>query len=254
LRHKFLFPLVLFSIIFLHFSVMVIRLNDPGSHHKKNELIKTMKVFIKEDLKVKNQIVRSEESDQLKIMDDSYLSDKNRSFKKQTKAQALGKFQKNGGVKKKLSFSHLGLGVREDPFQKVRKDQGTSSTSDYLKDIPSGDVTNLNTKEYKYFGFYERIRQKLEGIWGTSIQDKAQELFRKGRGLSFSTEYVTSLQITLDERGEIIKIHVLSGSGVQELDKGALESFKKAAPFPNPPRGLLVNGRAVLQWGFVVKN
>ena len=254
MRHKFSFPLILLLIIILHFTVMVIRLNDPSSHHKKNEFVKTMKVFIKEDLRVKNQIVRSEESDQLKIMDDSYLSDKNRSFKKQTKAEALGKFQNKGEVKKKLSFSHLGLGVREDPFPKVRKDQGKGSTSDYLKDIPSGDVTNLNTKEYKYFGFYERIRQKLEGIWGTSIQDKAQELFRKGEGLSFSTEYVTSLQITLNERGEIIKIHILSGSGVKELDKGALESFKKAAPFPNPPRGLLVNGKAVLQWGFVVKN
>lgn len=252
--HRILFPLVLILIIILHFTAMMMKIKNPGIFHKKSQIVRSMKIFIKDDLTYKNQIARSEDSDLIKIVEESYLSDKNRSFKKQTKAQSLGKFQKKGGMKKKLSFSQLGLGVREDPFEKSQKDQKQSSTSDYLKDISPGDVTNLNTKEFKYFGFYERIRQKLEAIWGISIQEKAQELFRKGKGLRYSSEYATFLQITLNHRGEILTIHILSKSGVKELDEGALESFKKAAPFPNPPRGLLVNGVALLQWGFVVKN
>jgi protein TonB len=47
---------------------------------------------------------------------------------------------------------------------------------------------------------------------------------------------------------------ILSSSGQQELDSAAVESFNKSGPFPNPPKGMLKNGVAVLEWGFVVKS
>ena len=57
----------------------------------------------------------------------------------------------------------------------------------------------------------------------------------------------------MDSKGNIVDILIKSTSGIQELDEAAMESFNKAGPFPNPPSGMVKNGFATLEWGFVVK-
>jgi TonB family protein len=131
---------------------------------------------------------------------------------------------------------------------------GLASNNDFIEDIPLGDMTNLNTTEYKYYGFYHRIRQKLEQHWGSSIKDKAKNLYRSGRRMPASDNLITAVTVTLNDRGHIVDIQIEGTSGVRELDQAAIESFNKAGPFPNPPKGLLVGGRATIQWGFVVKS
>lgn len=131
---------------------------------------------------------------------------------------------------------------------------GLASNNDFIEDIPLGDMTNLNTTEYKYYGFYHRIRQKLEQHWGSSIKDKAKNLYRSGRRMPASDNLITAVTVILDDRGHIVDIQIEGTSGVRELDQAAIESFNKAGPFPNPPKGLLVGGRATIQWGFVVKS
>ncbi len=131
---------------------------------------------------------------------------------------------------------------------------GLAQNSDFVEEMPLGDMTNLNTTEFKYYGFYHRIRQKLEQHWGTSIKDKAKNLYRSGRRMPASENLITSVTVTLDERGQIVDMQIEGTSGVRELDQAAIESFNKAGPFPNPPKGLLVGGRATIQWGFVVKS
>ena len=115
-------------------------------------------------------------------------------------------------------------------------------------------MTRLNTVEYKYYGFYHRIKQKLEQYWGNSIQKKAHALWKSGRRMPASANRITSLEVTLDKRGKIVNVNVKGSSGVRELDEAAIESFNKAGPFPNPPKGMVKNGHARIQWGFVVKS
>ena len=64
---------------------------------------------------------------------------------------------------------------------------------------------------------------------------------------------VTSLTVTINKKGEIIEVFLKSRSGIKELDEAAIESFNKAGPFPNPPKGFVKNGQAKIEWGFVVK-
>lgn len=180
--------------------------------------------------------------------------------------------QKKGRkAKKKISFADLAVG-RKAPQAKPKKKRaaaslaalglkngqkdktGLSANNDFVEDIPLGDMTKLNTVEYKYYGFYHRIKQKLEQYWGNSIQQKAQRLWKTGRRLASSENRITSLQITIDDKGNIVRINVKGSSGVQELDDAAIESFNKAGPFPNPPSGMMKNGLAVIEWGFVVKS
>lgn len=130
---------------------------------------------------------------------------------------------------------------------------GLARNNDFVEDVPLGDMTNLNTTEFKYYGFYHRIRQRLEQYWGNTIQSKAKNLYKSGRRLPASENLITAITVTLDDRGNIVDIKIDGTSGIRELDQAAVESFNKAGPFPNPPKGLLVGGRAVIQWGFVVK-
>ena len=131
---------------------------------------------------------------------------------------------------------------------------GLARNNDFVEEVPLGDMTNLNTTEFKYYGFYHRIRQKLEQYWGSTIQSKAKNLYKSGRRLPASENLITAITVTIDDRGNILDIKIDGTSGIRELDQAAIESFNKAGPFPNPPKGLLVGGRAVIQWGFVVKS
>lgn len=131
---------------------------------------------------------------------------------------------------------------------------GLAQNNDFVEEMPLGDMTNLNTTEFKYYGFYHRIRQKLEQHWGSSIKDKAKNLYRSGRRMPASENLITSVTVVLDDHGQIVDMQIEGTSGVRELDQAAIESFNKAGPFPNPPKGLLVGGRATIQWGFVVKS
>lgn len=172
------------------------------------------------------------------------------------------------GVPKDMKLSDLGANVgAPDPFLSAAKDytakknghgpgkessQRVSSTNDHVTDVPLGDVTHLNTAEYKYYGFYHRIKQRLEQFWGRSIQEKAEQLAKGGRRVASDDELITSLQITLNHVGEVVEIRITGTSGVKELDDAAIESFNQAGPFPNPPKGLIRNGRVTLEWGFVI--
>jgi protein TonB len=146
---------------------------------------------------------------------------------------------------KKMSLSDLGVGAAVIPAAVEEEvldlestqlgiakgdanSRGLSSNNDYIEEIPLGDVTKLNTTEYKYYGFYHRIRQKLEQYWGRSLQDKTQKIFQSGRTLASNDNHITSLQIHINAAGEIIHVNIQGTSGIKELDDAAVESFNQA--------------------------
>ena len=283
------------AILFVHAALMVSKIRDQFPTASLSPTVKSIKVkLVQEALKEmalsqKNQIVQSEDSEAAEKKKDSFLSDKERSFDRQTVAKnvdifkkaALGdarvtqKAQTKSSEAKKVDFkniklSDLGMAAGEQVLPKRLRApasesvqgmkngdplaQGLSATNDYVEEVTLGDFTHLNTVEYKFYGFYHRIRQKLEQFWGKSIQEKAEAIFRSGRRLPASENLITSLQVTLDAKGEIVHVKILGASGVKELDDAAIESFNEAGPFPNPPKELLVNGKATIDWGFVVKS
>lgn len=242
---------------------------------KENDEV--LKVQILNELnKTKKQIVQSEDPDTFeKPKDKSFLSDKDRKFDRQSVAEKIDTFKSSskGGAKsakgeKDLKLSDLGASPGKNPFEQAAKDytkkkkghsenspndSRVSSTNDFVEEIPLGDLTYLNTVEYKYYGFYFRIRQKLEQFWGRSIQEKATFLAKNGRRVPASDNLITHLEVTLNHRGKITDVKVKTSSGIKELDDAAIESFNEAGPFPNPPKDLIVNGKVTLEWGFVVR-
>ena len=145
------------------------------------------------------------------------------------------------------------VGIQKGIKRGVSGKSGVGQSNDHIEDIPLGDMTQLNTVEYKYYGFYNRIREKLERYWGKSLKAKAKSMHKGRNRMPASENKTTSLVVTLDSKGQIMDIKVNSTSGVRAFDEAAVESFSKAGPFPNPPSGMVKNGKAQIKWGFVVK-
>lgn len=256
----------------------------------KQEVNKLLVKLMAAQNRDKKQIVQTEESKLKKKNNSKFLSKTNNTFSRESRSANTGTFKsaakgsRKANLSKKvaqsakkvkkdfksLKFSDLGIRKFEKVTPKKQlkkrrmaqavkglkngtsKGSGLGQTSDHLDNMPLGDFTKLNTQEYEYYGFYHRIRQKLEQFWGLNIQQKAQKIAKSGRSIASESNLITGVVIKLNDAGEIVKIHLNSSSGVKELDDAAIESFNQAGPFPNPPKGMLKNGVATIEWGFVV--
>ncbi len=79
-------------------------------------------------------------------------------------------------------------------------------------------------------------------------------LFTQGRNIAATGDKITKIIITLDSRGILMKVQVLENSGVKDLDDAAVEAFRAAAPFPNPPKGIAdPDGTIKIRWDFVLE-
>ena len=277
---------ILVAIFLLHIAISFKSVSTNFANFSKTdeEVIK-LKLINPVKTDKPHQIVATEES---KIKTDAkaqFLSAKNNTVDRQTRAKTVASFKKAGlgnskiDVKEKkqasakkekavnktkaLSFKDLAVGMdmakSAQQMAQVKgikngdkSSKGQAQNNDFVKDIPLGDFTKLNTQEYEFYGFYFRIRQKLEQFWGLNIQEQAEKFFRSGRHIASDSNLLTSLTITLDKDGKIVGVNVNSTSGIRELDQAAVKSFNQAGPFPNPPRKMLKNGKAKIEWSFVV--
>lgn len=230
------------------------------------------------------QIVQTNKSKEKIEVKKAYLGEKLSTFARQTVAKNVGTFknaskgkrnaqstkdQAQKKIKKKVDFKDLALTGFTPKSERVEKKSqlnkarkgikrgvsrkvGLSQNNDFIKDVTLGDFTRLNTQEFEFYGFYHRIRQKLEQFWGRNIQEQAQKIAKSGRTIASDTNHITALEIELNQNGEIVNVKIKGKSGVKELDTTAVRTFNDAGPFPNPPKKMLKNNRVKINWSFVV--
>ena len=125
---------------------------------------------------------------------------------------------------------------------------------DYIKGMKEGEKTALNTKEYMFFGYFKRIRERLDLAWNGILKDKITRMYYSGRQLASEMDHTTRLLVTLNDKGEVIRIQTVEESGTRDLDEAAIRAFNDAGPFPNPPQGLVDSkGVIAIRWDFVLK-
>ena len=96
-------------------------------------------------------------------------------------------------------------------------------------------------------------RRKLE-LEEENQKKKIVKILRKGRSIASTNDKITRLVITLDQGGELVRIQVKNASGYNDLDDAAIEAFRAAAPFPNPPGGIVdTSGVVNINWDFVLE-
>ncbi|MBY0372151.1 TonB family protein [bacterium] len=154
---------------------------------------------------------------------------------------------KNAGIKrnwKTLSMKDLGL----------TGDGGAlAATDDHLNDVRTGDKTLLSTREFKFYSYYNRIKETLRQYWKPNVERKLAMLWSKGTAMK-DAELTTQLLVLLDERGTVTKISRLGTSGFEDLDSAATDAFYQAAPFPNPPKGMVdADGLVRIRWDFILR-
>ncbi|MEZ4815685.1 MAG: cell envelope integrity protein TolA [Bdellovibrionota bacterium] len=136
-----------------------------------------------------------------------------------------------------------------------KKGQGLSATDDFLDGVAVGANTLLNTQQFKYYSFYERVRVLLVERWRTKIRseiEKARRPASDGSSRLGLGSKITKLLVHIDPKGNISSIEKRGISGIESFDKAAEISFHEAAPFPHPPAEMLKNDELVIQWDFVV--
>jgi TonB family protein len=121
-------------------------------------------------------------------------------------------------------------------------------TQDALRDIDDGDETALNSKRWRFASFFNRVKRQVAEHW------HPDEVYRQrdptGSVYGRRNRY-TELRIQLNPDGRLSKVALAQPSGLEFLDDEAVEAFKEAEPFPNPPRQLIENGTINFGFGFL---
>lgn len=220
--------------------------------------------------KNRQQIIFSKIKNPSEPKKEAFLGEKNQAIENETVARETGKRAKPAVAavqqqkmektpSPKMDLRAFGVRYFEKTFaeQKPLAQEGSlneSAGEEYLKGFEEGRETLLNTKEFVFFGYFQRVRQSLDKAWSARLSEEMRHFFNRGRRLAESRDYTTQLLVTLDDQGHVKRIQLVEASGTADLDSAAVKAFDSAGPFPNPPKGLInAQGFVKIRWDFVVK-
>lgn len=120
--------------------------------------------------------------------------------------------------------------------------------NDHITGLPEGEETLLNTREFKYATFFNRVKRGVSNHWNPARVYMERDPYGNIYGVR---DRYTVLNVELDSGGAVADMNVAHSCGLDFLDEEAMAAFRKASPFPNPPAGLLdERGRIAFQFGF----
>jgi TonB family protein len=122
-----------------------------------------------------------------------------------------------------------------------------SGTQDYLKDIDDGDETSLNSKKWKFASFFNRVKQQVRDHWRPAEEYRRRDPTGSIYG---QKDRYTLLRVQLKPDGSLANVALETPSGIEFLDDEAIEAFKQAQPFPNPPHQLVDGDSGMIKFRF----
>lgn len=112
---------------------------------------------------------------------------------------------------------------------------GQSSLSQVIPGVEEGAFTALNTDQLEFYAFYQRANEQIRNRWVGLIRDYLGGLAARDMEILARQNRTTQIEVVLNPSGEYVRSVVHRPSGDKGLDQSAAESFRRAAPFPNPP-------------------
>lgn len=138
----------------------------------------------------------------------------------------------------------------EKPVPSSHREQDLAgSPNNDLLDEETGTAVNLNTREFLFASYLNRIRRLVNFYW-------QQNLDNLPPGLPLArSQYETRVDVVLTSEGNLESVRVTADSGSEPIDNCVVDAFEMAGPFPNPPEQLVdPDGRAFLpSFGFTVQ-
>jgi len=131
---------------------------------------------------------------------------------------------------------------------------GQSSIAEYIPGVQEGAFTSLNTDQFTYYAFYARMNEQVRYRWVSLIRNYTSMLSNADLQRLSTRERQTYIEIILGPDGQYQGSLVHTSSGEKKLDVMPADAFAAAAPFPNPPRGMVeADGKIHLKYAFVVQ-
>ena len=126
-----------------------------------------------------------------------------------------------------------------------------SGTQDYLRDVDEGDETALNAKRWKFATFFNRVKEQVRDHWKPVDEYRRRDPTGAIYG---AQDRLTQVHVRLRPDGSLAKVSLAQTCGVDFLDETAMEAFKQAQPFPNPPRQLVQSSGLIdFDFGFYLE-
>ena len=189
----------------------------------------------------------------------AYLSQADQSVEKETQAMLKGLFHQGNSSavpstynkeNRKPSSEHnmnMQKTIKNAPVQMDLGESGfsfqptpsLSKTMDFLPGVELGSHTLLNTKEFRYYSYFSRMKEQLYWRWTSLFREESSSLSAQIKRVHQQRLFHTRLYVYLSPEGEIQDISVVRSSGLESIDSIALYAFMQSAPFPNPPQGLV---------------
>ncbi len=116
-------------------------------------------------------------------------------------------------------------------------------------DAPEGEETALNSKRWIYASFFNRVKQQIAQHWNPVAVYQRRDPYRNIYGVK---DRSTILSVVLKPNGHLESVSIAQSCGLIFLDNEAIRSVKAAQPFPNPPKGLIKNGKIRFKFGFTL--
>lgn len=190
---------------------------------------------------------------------DAFLGERDQTVSRETRAPRVGRF--TVGSRGDSEDAPRARTSDDGPRELAMSDllaledmtaSAAAASDDALGDVAVGELTLLNTREYRYFSFYRRMKDALRSIWRKEVDQRNAALLASGT-LVMSDELVTTLRVELGEDGILKSANVVYSSGVDTFDEAALYAFRSVGRFPNPPAGMRgPDGVVRLRWEFVI--
>ncbi len=132
----------------------------------------------------------------------------------------------------------------------VGGEAGGGGSDDYLDEVEAGGVTALNTKRWRFASFFNRVKRQVADNWHPEVAYRRRDPYGNVYGFR---DRITVLRVQLDPDGSLRDLDLDHPSGVEFLDDEAIDAFRAAQPFPNPPRQLVnpETGFISFRFGFV---
>lgn len=118
---------------------------------------------------------------------------------------------------------------------------GQSSIAEYIPGIKEGAFSFLNTDQFTYYTFYSRMGEQTRNRWISNVRNFMSTLTTRELESLSTRDRHTVVEIILSPDGGFSSSVVHNSSGDRRLDQAVVEAFRAAAPFQNPPRGMVQN-------------
>ncbi len=248
--------------LLLHALLLVVLWNLPEAHPVFKDIAEPQKIQVHlsppKDTKPQKQLVKIPPPKEDKVPRKAdYLSESNSSVPKETQAQNKSPTPTTPRwpIAPRVPPPTRGPGQKHNllpTWQDLERLQPQPQTAfnDHIEKAETAAQTELNTFEWKHAAYFNRIKESVARVWSPMLQMRRYD---PGAALIGKQDRMTILEITLDGLGNVVSTQIKSSSGVFYLDDEAVNSFRKASPFPNPPKILFASGENFsFTFGFIV--